>query len=1132
MAIRYFRRVYGKVVFEPSGPVEAGFEHKVTSVSQGFPVGIITPILREGARLHSCDPLERVEETAKRSTRELVHETAQRRGAFFLLPVRCKGRFYMTATCIRARSEQGETDTGAVPGRPYTQSSLYVFGAEDWRRHAPWLAAGAPHWLLTEPDLSADFYDGNAPEPETMEPGPERFPFHKRPFPAADSPVWRMLAGLERRDTPALFGAGRGIGSETAFWARLAEALALLPESLRLLVTVAGNIAQPHPGCAIQYIPGPLLEDWPSPEGSSWFDLLRADHPALAKPQAEEPADIDALEKWRNEIGQHLSNDRLDQWQTPGDAQIAFANALLRAQQRMSVRELQLYLLGERGRPAPPKSDVAPSWIIELDAHLRAFSSGSRSGTEIANGTRLPGPTPWRAVRIAAGLNGRDWAQAWALAAQERQAADPTQLQLLAWSALRGALDGDGEYDGLAIGSIPGFEALAPMLELKQRFDFYKQQAVADPFTPDAADASPFGISDCPDPFGQRSGFRERLRALQERAAGMLAAAPDQAIVLAKTFPQLIVGNRAAGEMVLLIDEAVSGLREAGDAAPERGYDGHRLNSIQRAVGTLAEVGKLSQLQLGKPEMLERFLQHGLQASRDSPAARTFWLGAFKLRSAELGLSDLLRLLLATAAVPIARGDPEQLDRIFEDLVRARCAADKPQHVAFALAELCAADQGRRLLEHRADNSGTDLLATHMREALLDAVRRADPVLLQDRFIPVFGRLLQNSIYVQKEENDWLGELARALFARLIKLGPDGRGAVLALLDHIEEFAKRIPHADQPAYWALIERAIQSWAKGPKPYLEPVVKGQQTILRRQLAQFHSFPRCLYRGRLWEKDDLGQSSRLDYEPPLNEPARSFVIARCAVPAWRKEFANEKGKRTLTRWFESAYKSTQDEALAAIATAVRQGSKPVLSDLGADIVYVVSLLDLLNPKSDKSVQDAANAKLLVMPDDLREDVLQVQPNEATTLGYWLAGLLVRKGRDVGAALLHFIKEDPNQAITIFRAEMLIRPRSTQGASSFDNADDSGIAHRLDRILFVWRLFADARNLWKARQDLDAGDFARKVFKLPEDARPRMKRFFEHGNKHRQYRHAISNLQGEQYLGKLLGWSALSVPTDPGE
>lgn len=194
--IPFHRYVYGKIVGIISEPVEAGFEHKITCVTRGFP----------DASLKFCDPTHRIDATRLRSTCMLVHPAVQRQGTFFLLPVRAGDRTYMSASRLRVRSKAGETKSEITPGRTYTQYDLYLFRAVVWAEHAPWLLPTIPGWLRTDPTLRLDFERGREIPEERLPAGPDRFPFHQdTALPGADSQVWSMLDALESIETLGVF---------------------------------------------------------------------------------------------------------------------------------------------------------------------------------------------------------------------------------------------------------------------------------------------------------------------------------------------------------------------------------------------------------------------------------------------------------------------------------------------------------------------------------------------------------------------------------------------------------------------------------------------------------------------------------------------------------------------------------------------------------------------------------------------------------------------------------------------------------------------------------------------------------------------------------------------------------------
>jgi hypothetical protein len=483
-------------------------------------------------------------------------------------------------------------------------------------------------------------------------------------------------------------------------------------------------------------------------------------------------------------------------------------------------------------------------------------------------------------------------------------------------------------------------------------------------------------------------------------------------------------------------------------------------------------------------------------------------------------------LLEDTRRIRVAVREPE-IDSLMRESVAALRRDIVPAvRFAYLLMERCGHDDGLWLLEKTGDGIVRNRLVDHMQAAVLEVIGEADPALLIGPLLDSVTHLL-NKIpqYASEGTVRFLEQLTQKVFERLTALGMDGREAVHRLLRMAESFIVRFEAAAPSRFWAPLESAILSWAAGPKPYLDPVGPGESDEIRRTLAAQIKYPGCLYLGRIWHRKERWQDQgSTGYRPQMQQPQRSLVLARCAALHWRALF--EADRRALRlELTDVRFATTQQEAFAAVADAVRVGDGRVLADLGEDLIWAIFLLDLLDPTASRRGKQTSVARLPRMPRALRADVLTHSPKDASCFGYWLADLLVRNRWASGAAMLNFVRLTQNQAKARVRTMLLGRGSGKQSESAFDFEDDLVIAHRLDRTLFVLRLLAAAKAQWQTREpETDIRDFIRRSFKLPEAARPRIARFLD-DPRHHPYRLAIADLQGSNYLGPLPGWHIYS-------
>jgi hypothetical protein len=578
--IQVFRYSYGKACKGAGGPVPAGFEHRVTSISAGLSEDLLA----------FCRPAELLD---NRQLRTVVHPKRVRDGAIWFWPAACGGRRWMLAGCLRERAEAGEGELS----RTFNQLATYVFTEADWNRHAPLLLATAGQWLKAEPDVLEDYerYAAGEPPPsltlDLAALGAEPPCLHA-PLPAPGTLLWRLTTALEDIEANQLIGAAAGIRSAGMFLKALACATALLPEPLRIYVTAAAGFAQQEYAFALQYLPDApaaeaaapgllerVAERWlrvaPGMDLDGWQRCWReraAPRPTNAAATADAAAL--ALEPPLVQLLERLSKpqqERLDPYASH-ELRHRYARELDQATAGSSVAQLRDYLRGiasvAPAQPARRYEDTGTEWIRALVRHIDGQSPRSAQPKDQAE-RRGPRTQPiqeqratpeqssvgvGRALHLLAHLipgNAEDAsvkpvAEYWIRAFHAAARSDPAgPRRILKWTALLAASRVDElevERERLPPGVNPLHQGatqqdvlLPPRGHLQ---DFTELRALAEAIKQAKRESQEAAALVAP--LLEATAVKRRIRVLRRRADRVLVRRPLVVMDLAASFPGLL----------------------------------------------------------------------------------------------------------------------------------------------------------------------------------------------------------------------------------------------------------------------------------------------------------------------------------------------------------------------------------------------------------------------------------------------------------------------------------------------------------------------------------------------------------------------------------------------------------------
>lgn len=1107
LALRY---TYGKVVEVPGGAVAEGFEHQPTAQSPG-----IAP-----EELAFCHPKSLLGQV---STRLLVHESAHRQGAFFCWPVRHGGRERMILGRLRPRPEQGEDQ----PGRTYTQLNAVLIEGADWRARAPEIVACLPRWLRAEPDRLTDFASGAAAPPLAIVPAERPVLDVADPLPAPDDPGWRMLAALERESDPLLVGAA----DESAFCAALARALALLPPSLRMLISAGGGFAAIREELAIQWVPGAPERAETAPGFFALESELRG---------------LRTVGDWERHAREDLDpalaqSDASAHWRTPAEARRRAATLIQALAQGQRLESVVRWLDGDLSQcpelpGGPAGRALRPRIVAALGERLSRGLAADRADLSLV-----------RAAELAARLNGPEWARAWLEAIRAARESAPGAADLALWSVLRAEPGADDPAAGLGV--IPSFAALARLRRLDDRLAGY------------------YRASDTPNPrILRHAGLAARLQALLARAPGHLLRHPFDLIALAETFPDAFADGQGGAQARAALRQIAAA---AGLVAPALAHDKSAHRTLYAAAVQVARVSFGLELPplaesaerwrayapAQRVAFFDRYLECSSAGGDGDARDPGLWQQAMLLACLEThpdegatgAICGLLTLVKERAgrsrASPIdfhRLGDGLQLlfDRLFK-----RFGALEPDPARRVLAHLDAlGTAGLELAaEQELDRLRSALAAAYRRSLFAALGQTAGPGLpaIAEPAAELLRRLAQG-----RRTNamaDFGVELGQAILARMAETGLAHRAAALAVLEPLEQLlaaaggllalgarpapdwieqrpGPRTSASERTAreLAATLKTLILAWADAPdpQPWLERTRDSlERHPIRLALARTLGYPRCVYLGRLTDWTPEGYDYRLVVRRARPAPTRDAVslaegraLALGALGLWRELYrTGSPAQRGQIRALLDRDGPDADDALHGLEQIGADASPGLQRALGADVLFMAGVL-------------SGSAGAERSPPEVRAALLDSDP-EVRVLDRGFALFLARgilcarrTGLGLGHAFLARLERPYDQTLS------LLGP-----VADWSALDDEPLRVRLDRLLFGLSLIEvrdpDALG-WPrgGRRPIERRDL--RAFALPDDPalQSRLRRFFRADPRYAQALEQARQLARAQ---RLEGW-----------
>lgn len=1055
-SVTVYRYAYGKRVLVDRGPVVPDYEHKVTSLSKGFPVSL----------LDHCHPSSLGEVI---STQMLLHPDSYNRGAVFIRCLHQQGyNPYVLVGCIRPRSEKGEN----IPGRTYTQCVVFVFKEVDWQKHAPNLLQHAASWLVAVPDIHG--------EDETQDTEPLNFTEYcdsnyfntDDSIPPSDSIVWDFLLCLE--DRYIIFPPNKTIVDADSFLRVLANTLALTPPHLRSLFSACYGFKKDNSIFLIQCIPGIGNENVSvSDKPPLLFNLIKQFDIRLVKQWSQ--INRRYIEPFlRNKLHKQLTSNR--KILSPSEKRRRSRQALNTLYCRVNLNRLQKYIIGISIR-VPDYSVLAAcekQWTIVLAVWIYALQKDQDTTGKLV-----------RALGLITNLRNTVFNEKWEYNYNIKRS--------LKMHSLSNTCQ---DISSIITSSTTTLGALLPLannkVDMGEKYNISTINYLWDLINlskqgPDPTQCMALKI--------QLEGLRLRTEMFFQRSVELIIIDPRVIIYLANFHPKItkkiLIEHSKTKFYILIIaiattilqnnnTQAIDNINELHSSAVQilkevytYSFDRNKVLDVYHLEGEQARntLGRFAKLFF---QSLTMVMRNGVSADE---FGFQFWFAALNRSLKDTiihnkTLDFTLDFIFSKHNNKLGDQIEENTLDILNDLLRE----------IFRYASANETDQVNRLkilVEKIATVPAYDTnipAATAYQEELftnLHAISNDsfNKDILKSMRIGLMGLPIENN----HDTHVLALDIIEVSFKKLTELGAIGQSSALIFLEIVESLYSRVitlNNADKPLWrntlLFLLEKLIISWADAKEPWLPPLkYDPSNPSLRRDIGHLIGFPKCLYMGNILnvkylDRNNIKKSKECDIKALINhtdivEQNKQILVTRCAINAWYNDWKDQTyidySKR---KYLLGGYCNNYSETILNTAwKLVCSDNKIFLRHIDPDILWVMRFFDTL--LSEDSPQ--ARGRLLEpLPENIR---IQIFTNDKHKKQYGSFALFLAQsavfipisfGRDF---CNKFSKADKNW----FRSRVLMAPK---GWKQITDSSDKFLAMRLERFILLLSLIDKSYNL----------------------------------------------------------------------